>query len=111
MKKCASYYKCALQVNSSGYAKFRGDTPEQEQTYNEQILAKCKSNNITVVGLADHGCVDSSESLRKYLVDNGMVAFPGFEISTAEKIHIVCLFSPEMKSSELNRVLGSLGLD
>lgn len=110
MKKCASYYKCALQVNSSGYAKFRGDTPEQEQTYNEQILAKCKSNNITVVGLADHGCVDSSESLRKYLVDNGMVAFPGFEISTAEKIHIVCLFSPEMKSSELNRVLGSLGL-
>ncbi|WP_196598694.1 TrlF family AAA-like ATPase [Pectinatus frisingensis] len=110
MSDKASYYKCALQVNSCSYAKFRGHTPTDEKEYNQMILDKCISNNISIVGLADHGSVDTSESLRKFLTDNRIVVFPGFEISTAEKIHIVCLFSPDLKSPELNRILGSLGL-
>ena len=106
----AKYYKCALQVNSFSYAKYRGDAPEEEEKYNEEIVEHCKKNNISVVGLADHGSVDASVSLRKKLENAGVTVFPGFEISTAEKIHIVCLFPPNYDNSKLNRIIGGLGL-
>ena len=106
----AEYYKCALQVNPFSYAKYRGDAVQNEDVYNDNIIEKCKQFDIRVVGLADHGSVDTTESLRNKLQENGIVVFPGFEISSAEKIHMVCLFPPEKTLSELNRILGSLGL-
>ena len=83
MSSFASYYKCALQVNPSSYARFRGNPTAEETLYNAEILRKCKENSIEVVGLANHGNVDSSESLRTLLVNNGIVVFPGFEIMAA----------------------------
>lgn len=106
----ASYYKCALQVNPYSYTKYRGNETQDEEEYNHNILAKCQENNIKIIGLADHGTVDTSESLRKVLVDNDIIVFPGFEIASAEKIHMVCLFPTEKTNSELNRILGSMGL-
>lgn len=108
--KYAQYYKCALQVNPSAYSQYRGKEKMDESEYNTQILNICKEENIRVVGLADHGSVERAENLRKLLTDNGILVFPGFEISTAEKIHIVCLFSPETDANELNRILGQLGM-
>lgn len=106
----ASYYKCALQVNPSCYAAFRGEPVLDETIYNEHIVDKCISNRISIVGLANHGNVDSSESLRTALKERGIVVFPGFEIMSAEKIHMVCLFPENKTISELNRYLGALGL-
>lgn len=110
MSMMASFYKCALQVNSFSYARYRGDEPDIEEKYNKDIVEHCKKNSIAIVGLADHGNVDSSSSLRKALVDGGITVFPGFELSTAEKIHIVCLFPEDYDNSQLNRILGSLGI-
>ena len=98
--KYAQYYKCALQVNPSAYSQYRGKDKMEESEYNTQILNICKEENIRVVGLADHGSVERAENLRKLLTDNGILVFPGFEISTAEKIHIVCLFSPETDAKD-----------
>lgn len=111
MSSFASYYKCALQVNPSSYAHFRGNPTSEETSYNAEILRKCRENNIEVVGLANHGNVDSSESLRELLINNGIVVFPGFEIMAAEKIHMVCLFPEDRTVSQLNRYLGAMGLD
>lgn len=108
--KYAQYYKCVLQVNPSEYSQYRGKEKIDESEYNTQILNICKEENIRVVGLADHGSVERAENLRKLLTDNDILVFPGFEISTAEKIHIVCLFSPETDANELNRILGQLGM-
>lgn len=107
----ASYYKCALQVNPSCYASFRGEQSSDEYTYNNEILQKCQSNEIQVVGLANHGNVDASESLRALLTNNGITVFPGFEIMSAEKIHMVCLFPEDRTVSQLNRYIGAMGLD
>ena len=111
MSYYASYYKCALQVNPSSYARFRGNPASGEAVYNEAVLQKCQENGIEVVGLANHGNVDSSESLRKLLVNNGIIVFPGFEIMSAEKIHMVCLYPENRTVSQLNRYLGAMGLD
>ena len=101
-KYFASFYKCALQVNPYCYAEYRGENPMSEEDYNAAILEKCRENHIDVVGLANHGNVDDSEKLRKKLGDNGVVVFPGFEIMSAEKIHMVCLFPETCTASELN---------
>lgn len=110
MRYFASYYKCALQVNPCNYSRYRGEDAQKEEDYNNAILVKCQKNGIAVVGLADHGCIDSSQSLRVKLENAGIIVFPGFEIASAEKIHMVCLFPPEKSTSELNRFLGALGM-
>lgn len=110
MPHFAQFYKCALQVNPYCYSAYRGNSIKDEDEYNASILQKCKQYSIQVVDLANHGDVDSSESLRKLLSENGIVVFPGFEIMSAEKIHMVCLFPENKTISDLNRYLGALGL-
>lgn len=105
----ARFYKCALQVNPASYANaYQRDHGLSEEDYNKAILEKCKTNKIEVVGLADHGSVDSSLSLRRKLEDGGIIVFPGFEISSSEKIHMVCLYPSETDSSSLNKYLGQI---
>jgi len=84
--KGARFFKCALQVNSHGYIKqFRGEQGPAENEYNQQLLDQCRQNHIQVVGLADHGSIDTSTSLRSYLAGEGITVFPGFEIASSEK--------------------------
>ncbi|ABC76780.1 TrlF family AAA-like ATPase [Syntrophus aciditrophicus] len=108
----ARFWKCALQVNPWDYArKYRGrDHGLDESEYNNQILQTCQSEDIHVVGIADHGSVDTLDGLRQVLVNGGIVVFPGFEIASAEKAHFVCLFSENTTIQQLERYLGSLKL-
>jgi hypothetical protein len=111
LKKYAEFYKCSLQVNPYSYMAYRGEEHSiSEDEYNQFILQNCLSENIKVVGLADHGNIQTSEKLRGLLKENEITVFPGFEIATAEKIHIVCLFSENTTPEQLNRYLGRLGL-
>ena len=104
----AKFYKCALQVNPSSYAEYRGEKPQDANTYNQQILEQCQENDIKVVGLANHGDVDGSETLRDYLAQDDIVVFPGFEIASSEKIHMVCLYPETTTHTQLNQFLGLL---
>ncbi len=79
-----------------------------EDVYNLQIAEACDKNGITVIGLADHGAVQESEKLRKVLTANGKIVFPGFELCSSEKVHMVCLFPPETTETKLNQILGAL---
>ena len=102
------FYKCALQVNPFSYAQYQGETTLQEADYNEQIFRQCQDNHIEVVGLADHGKVEDSEGLRNLLRKNGITVFPGFEIASSEKIHMVCLYPEDTNVNKLNQCLGQL---
>jgi ABC-type lipoprotein export system ATPase subunit/archaellum component FlaC len=48
--------------------------------------------------------------MRRFLEPEGIVVFPGFEIASSEKIHMVCLFPEGTTKDQLNRYLGSLDL-
>ena len=105
----ARFYRCALQVNPCSYAStFQGKSELDEGEYNEGILQQCVENKIKIVGLADHGNVESSESLRTFLKENSIIVFPGFEIASSEKIHMVCLYPEDIQLSTLNQYLGEL---
>lgn len=110
-KKFAKFYKCALQVNPYSYSSYRGQIHNMtEDEYNKSIYDYCIQEDISIIGLADHGNVSNSENLRNFLTSRGLLVFPGFEISTSEKIHIVCLFSENTTIDQLERYLGELGL-
>lgn len=108
----ARFWRCALQVNPAGYsAAYRGKTHGlDEDSYNQELLKTCLELDIKVVGIADHGSVDAVDKLRDVLCDQGIVVFPGFEISSTEKVHMVCLFPETTSKDQLNRYLGKLDL-
>jgi ABC-type lipoprotein export system ATPase subunit len=107
----AKYWKCALQVNPASYINYRGgDHGMKEDEYNRELLKICLEENIKVLGIADHGNVDGVDVIRTLMNENNIVVFPGFEISSSEKAHFVCLFSEAATKDELNRFLGALQL-
>ena len=106
----ARFWKCALQVNPHAYsANYRGkDHGMDANTYAEALRDACLAETIQVVGLADHGGVTDTGIIRKVLTDAGIVVFPGFEVTTTEKVHWVCLFPEDVIEKQLERYLGSL---
>ncbi len=107
----ARFWKCALQVNPAGYIAYRGqDHDMSEEDYNQQLLDACLQENIKAIGLANHGNVDGVDGIRSLFNQSDIVVFPGFEISSAEKAHFVCLFPEDVTTTELNRYLGRLDL-
>ena len=108
----ARFWRCALQVNPFTYQqKYRGQAHcVDEDAYNHALVQACLELDIQVVGLADHGNVDSVDRIREMLQARGIIVFPGFEIASTEKIHMVCLFSEDTTKDQLHRYLGKLGL-
>jgi ABC-type lipoprotein export system ATPase subunit len=107
----AQFWKCALQVNPSGYIAYRGTSHGMtEDEYNLELLRIAKENGIKVIGLADHGNVDGVEAIRSLMNQHDILVFPGFEIASTEKVHFVCLFPENTSKDQLNRYLGALGL-
>ncbi len=105
----AHFWKCALQVNSFNYIRHRGaDHGMNEAEYNQELVRIAKENDIKVIGLANHGNVDDIDAIRKFMNENGIIVFPGFEISSTEKAHFVCLFPENTPKSQLDRYLGEL---
>ncbi len=109
----ARFYKCALQVNPFDYARQHGKESgaASEEEYNQGMLQACQSAGVEVVALANHGDVLQSEGLRQILRDSGITVFPGFEISSSEKIHMVCFFPAETPIQELEGFLGAASGD
>lgn len=108
----ASFWKCALQVNSVGYIAYRGiHHGMTEEQYNKELLHIALENNIKVIGLADHGNVDSVNAIRELMNQHDILVFPGFEITSSEKAHFVCLFSEKVKRDELIGYLSKLEID
>ncbi len=106
----ARFWKCALQVNAHSYSQnYRGqDHGLDAAAYAETLLQFCNQEEISVIGMADHGSVQELDLIRDRLSNNGILVFPGFEISSTEKIHMVCLFSEGTSTEELQRFLGKL---
>ena len=79
-----------------------------EKDYNAALVERCLKNEIQVVGIADHGCVDAVDNLRQALEAQGIVVFPGFEIASTEKVHMVCLYPSGTPTATLHQFLGNL---
>ena len=108
----ARFWKCALQVNPPSYGRsYRGqDHGLSAAAWIDKLREVCRQQEIKVVGLADHGSVQDVDWMRSALAQDGIVVFPGFEIASTEKVHMVCLFAEDTTTEKLQRVLGKLDL-
>lgn len=108
----AKFWKCALQVNPASYITYRGQNQDfSEDDYNQKLLEVCLEESIKVVGIADHGNVDSVVKIKETFNAQGVVVFPGFEIASSEKIHLVCLYPEDTSIQMLNNYLYEFDID
>jgi len=108
----AVFHRCALQVNPHHYsATYRG----QPQTgnaadYAHAIVQKAKEIGVTVLAITDHNHVGGVGAFRGGAEGTGIHIFPGFELSSSEGIHVLCIYAPDAADERLARYLGEFGI-
>lgn len=107
----AVFHRCALQVNPASYAKFRGvkQTPDATSHANA-IVAKAEKMDISVLAITDHNNADGVGAFQEAAQGSNVTIFPGFEISSSEGIHVLCIYPPEESPDQLDRYLGEFGI-
>lgn len=108
----ARFFRCALQVNPHHYAgTFRGKpNPDDSRTYVQGILDRCVTKKIEVIAVTDHNSVQDVDLFREEAGKRSIVVFPGFELSSSENVHVLCIFEPASDTQALDRNLGLCGL-
>lgn len=108
----ARFYKCALQVNPHQYGQtFRGQPTLGDATrYAQAIVDRAESLGIEVLAVTDHNSVSAVEAFRSAAKDGRVRIFPGFELSSIEGIHVLCLYPPDSELQQLERYLGEFGI-
>ena len=108
----ATFHKCALQVNPHNYAaKYRGKASALDAAdYAAALAATAAEQGVTVLAVTDHNHVGGVESIRAAARRRGIQVLPGFELTSKEGIHVLCLYPPDASSEQLGRFLGALGV-
>jgi AAA domain/PHP domain len=108
----AVFHRCALQVNPHHYAKtFRGQAGAGNAAdYARSMIEKAVELGISVLAITDHNDVSSVPTFRAAAEGRGVHVFPGFELSSSEGVHILCVYPPDTSQEQLGRYLGGFGI-
>ena len=107
----AVFHRCALQVNPHHYGRaFRGrETQKGPRFHAEAIVARAAETGISALAIADHNNIEGIAAFRDASKRYDVAIFPGFEISSSEGIHILCIYPLDTDYGSLNRFLGEFG--
>ena len=108
----AHFHRCALQVNPHSYMqRYRGQRQDLDETgYARALVDKALALDVKVLAVTDHNDVSGVDAIRSVGEAQGIVVFPGFELTTSEGVHILCLYAPATSTSELRHFLGEFGI-
>lgn len=108
----ARFHKCALQVNPHHYdSTYRGNAPSGDASgYARAIIQKAQELRVSVLAITDHNHVGGVSAFRAAAEGRGIHIFPGFELSSSEGIHVLCIYSPDTQEERLVRFLGEFGI-
>src|SRR5262249_13858785 len=81
-----------------------------DQEYNAAIVDACIKEGIEVVGITDHFRIADSHSLADALRTAGIHVLLGFEATSSEGVHLLCLFPGATSVHELERMIGACGV-
>ena len=96
----AVFHRCALQVNPHP----DGDAPSHAAA----VVAKAVELGVSVLAVNGPSGV---AAFRTAAAGQGIILFPGFELTSAEDIHVLCIYPPDTDEGQLERFLGQLGVD
>ncbi len=108
----AVFHRCALQVNPHHYrATFRGQRLEGNAlSHAEAIVGKAAEIGVSVLAITDHNDVSGVSAFRTAAEGYEITVFPGFELTSSEGIHILCIYPPLASEEQLGRFLGEFGI-
>lgn len=108
----AVFHCCALQVNPYDYSRtFRGHNTEgNAKSHAEAIVAKATELGVSVLAITNHNNVSGAAAFQAAAADSDITIFPGFELSSSEGIHVLCIYPPEIDADQLERFLGEFGI-
>jgi len=108
----AVFHRCALQVNPHQYgATFRGKaTGGDARVHAQAILNKAAEIGVSVLAITDHNDVSRVPAFRRAAESSGIHVFPGFELSSSESIHVLCIYPQDTDDARLDRFLGEFGI-
>ena len=108
----AVFYRCALQVNPHHYGgTFRGAPAAGDAaTHAQAIVDKAISLGVSVLAITDHNDVGGVPAFRAAAVGRDVHVFPGFELSSSEGVHALCIYPPDTSQDQLGRYLGAFGI-
>ena len=108
----AEFHRCALQVNPYTYGpKFRGQRGSSNaETHAKAIVEKAAKISVSVLAITNHNDASGVAPFREAAAGRGITIFPGFELTSTEGIHILCIYSPHTAEVQLRLFLGSFGI-
>lgn len=108
----AVFHRCALQVNPHDYSgTFRGqELSGDAHQHAKAIVDKAVEIGISVLAITNHNDVRGVAAFQDAASDHGVTIFPGFELSSSEGIHILCIYPPDTDEERLGRFLGEFGI-
>ena len=108
----AVFHRCALQVNPHHYAgTFRGQRAAgDDETHAQEIVEKAALLGVSVLAITDHNDVSAVPTFRAAGKSRGVHVFPGFELSSSEGVHVLCIYPPDTHQDQLGRFLGEFGI-
>jgi hypothetical protein len=106
------FHRCALQVNPHHYrTTFRGHPSHSDpQQHAKAIVEKAVDVGISVLAITDHNDVSSVPLFRSAAAGHNVHVFPGFELSSKEGIHVLCIYPRDADDERLERFLGEFGI-
>jgi PHP family Zn ribbon phosphoesterase len=84
--------------------------PAARMALARKYLDAAKQRGIELVAVTEHNDVSWIEELRRAAQELELHLLPGFEVESAEGVHVLCLFDPDTSVSRLEEVLVGLGL-
>jgi len=84
--------------------------PEARMDLARRYLARARERGIELVGITEHNDVSWIDELRRAAHELGLHLLPGFEVESAEGVHVLCLFDPDTSAAHLEETLVRLGL-
>ena len=107
----AVFHRCALQVNPLHYGStFRGQAATGDvATHAQAVVDKAFELGISVLAITDHNNVRSVPAFQGAAAGR-LPIFPGFELSSNEGVHVLCLYPPDSDEDPLRLYLGAFGI-
>ena len=101
----AVFHRCALQVNPHHYdSTYRGHAPSGDAVdHAGAIVQKASDLGVSVLAITDHNHVGGVAAFRAAAEGRGIRIFPGFELSSSEGIHVLCIYAPDTADDLLAR--------
>lgn len=69
------------------------------------IVARSKAAGINCIALTDHSCTENLPAFNDACAEAGMACLYGLEVSTAEEVHVLCLFDDLNRAMDFGRMI------